>query len=183
MLRDMEKEQYDYYLNEHLPYIMNSLLAHDLMLHRKNTESAYDELKESCYGDSLVLNPAFEISIVFGRALLQFLGLGYEYKANRLIVFNKKADDYTIKDLFPNRSYCPLSDEIVIANGKELCTIMKIANKSVAHITTILSNGDEHELVKKARMSIYELMLKYVPEINKEKLWWYSQVECVRKAI
>lgn len=170
----MEETKSDY-LNKHLPYRLNSLLAPDLITHRRNTNISND-LKVKCYQDSLVLEPAFEISIVFGRALLHFLGIAYDQKTKDLKIFVPKPDDFTIKTLFPDRAFCSLGDEIVVKNKTELCTIIKIANKSVAHLTTIVSNDEEHRQLENARIAIYRLVLKYIPEINKDKIWWHTQV-------
>ncbi len=169
-------ESKDDYLNEHLPYRINFLLAPDLITHRRNTTHS-NELKVKCYQDSLVLEPTFEISIIFGRALLQFLGITYNVRESKLGVYSPKPDDITIKSLFPERQFCPLDDEIIIQNQAELCTIIKIANKSVAHLTTVFSSGEEQQHLSNARMTIYKLILKYIPEINKQKIWWYTQVE------
>src|ERR1700733_6670709 len=125
------------YVNKHLPYRINSLLAPDLITHRRNTNIS-SELKEKCYQDSLVLEPAFEISIIFGRSLLHFLGITYDSKTKDLKRPAKYyEDDVSINNLFPGRSFCPIDDEIVVKNKKALCLIIKIANKSVAHLTTI----------------------------------------------
>ena len=166
------------YLDKHLPYRINSLLAPDLIAHRRNSNISND-LRIKCYQDSLVLEPAFEISIVFGRALLQFLGIDYDTNKKDLKKFEprKSGTDITIQILFPDRNFCSLNDDIVNENRTELCTIIKIANKSVAHLTSVGSNSEEHDQLNKARMAIYKLMLKYVPEIRKENIWWYSQVE------
>ena len=163
------------YLNKHLPYRINSLLSPDLITHRRNTNIS-EELKVKCYQDSLVLEPSFEISIIFGRALLHFLGIDYDRTKNDLKVFKPKSDDFTIKSLFFDRHFCPLNEELIIQNKNSLCLIIKIANKSVAHLTTVVSNDEEHIQLGKARMTIYRLVLKYVPEINKDGIWWYTQV-------
>ena len=170
----MTQEQSDY-LNKHLPYRINSLLAPDLITHRRNTDIP-EEFKVRCYQDSLVLEPAFEISIIFGRALLHFLGIDYDRTSEDLKVFKPKPDDVTIQTLFLNRPFCPLDDEMVIQHKNALCLIIKIANKSVAHLTTIVSNEQEHRQLEDARKTIYLLVLKYIPEINKNKIWWYTQV-------
>lgn len=170
----MTQEQSDY-LNIHLPYRINSLLAPDLITHRRNTDIP-NEIKVRCYQDSLVLEPAFEISIIFGRALLHFLGIDYDRTVSDLKVFKPKSDDLTIQSLFPGRPFCALNDTLVIQHKNALCLIIRIANKSVAHLTTVVSNDQEHRQLEDARKTIYQLILKYVPEINKNKIWWYNQV-------
>ena len=170
----MTQEQSDY-LNKHLPYRINCMLAPDLITHRRNTDIS-NEIKVWCYQDSLVLEPAFEISIIFGRALLHFLGIDYDRTTLDLKVFRPKPDDVTIESLFPCRPFCPLNDTLVIRYKTALCLIIRIANKSVAHLTTVVSNDQEHRQLEDAREIIYKLVLKYVPEINKSNIWWYTQV-------
>jgi hypothetical protein len=58
-----------------------------------------------------------------------------------------------------------------------LATLYKIADKSVAHITSILTQEEEHGKLPEARKAIYDLTLKYIPEINKQKIWWHTQVD------
>ena len=165
------------YLNKHLPYRINSMLAHDLIMHRKTTSHFYS-IRDSCYGDSTVVEPIFEISIIFGRTLLNFLGLTYDKENNKIKTIQPKNDDLTIQSLFPNKNLCTPEDPIVKENHDELCTIIKLANKSVAHLTSEISEtktGD-HDKLPKARIAIYNLMLKYVPEMNKDNIWWTTQM-------
>jgi hypothetical protein len=163
------------YLDKHLPYRINSMLAHDLILYRKTLPN-YAPIKYNCYGDSLVVEPIFEISIIFARTLLNFLGLGYK-KDEGIIRHTPNKDDLTIKSLFPERDYCPLDEKIVTENYNEICTIIRLANKSVAHLTTRVSQttSNDHNVLPKARKAVYELMIKYVPEMNTENIWWFSQ--------
>ena len=118
------QEQSDY-LNNYLPYRINSLLATDLITHRRNSNIS-NEIRENCYKDSLVLEPVFEISIIFGRALLHFLGIDYDRVTSDLKVFKPKQDDVTIQSLFPERAFCPLTDELVIQHKEYLCLIIKV---------------------------------------------------------
>lgn len=170
----MTQDQLDY-INKHLPYRINSMLSPDLIAHRRGS-TIPNEIKIKCYQDSLVLEPAFEISIIFGRALLHFLGIDYDRRTSDLKVFNPRKDDVTIQNLFPNRPFCPLNDNLVVQFKTALCLIIKIANKSVAHLTTVVSNDQEHQQLEVARKTIYRLILKYVPEINKNNIWWFTQV-------
>jgi len=167
------------YLDKHLPYRINSMLSPDLITHRRGTAIS-NEMRESCYKDSVVLEPAFEISIVFGRALLQFLGVGLDAKSGGLCNHSARPNDLTIKSIYPDKDFVSLDDELIIPNRNSLSTIIKVANKSVAHLTSIQSNEGEHGQLETARMTIYRLMLKYVPDINKEGIWWYTQVESAR---
>ncbi|MCA6468896.1 MAG: hypothetical protein IM591_00715 [Chitinophagaceae bacterium] len=171
------------YLNKHLPYRINSMLSPDLIEHRRNN-CISEELKNRCFSDSLILEPTFEISIIFGRSLLNFLEIGNDKQNNKLIKYNSQHDDITIKSLYPNISSNPIDDEIVTQFYSNFCTIIKIANKSVAHLSSKESSPGEHALLRDARIGIYRLILKYVPDINKNSaynktgIWWYEQVEC-----
>ena len=49
----------------------------------------------------------------------------------------------------------------------------------MAHLTTSFSNEDEHNLIHTSRLAIYKLVLKHLPEIKKDAIWWYTQVETV----
>lgn len=165
------------YLDKHLTYRINSMLAYDLIIHRKTTPE-YAAVKDSCYGDSPILEPIFEISIIFGRTLLNFLGLSFDKTNNKIVAFNPKADDLTIKSLFPDRKFCAINHQIVLENHDALCTLIKLANKSVAHLTAsvIEITANDQEKLPKARKAIYKLMLEHVPEMNKEKIWWTTQI-------
>lgn len=163
------------YLEKHLPYRINSMLAHDLIMHRK-TLPHFTSIKDNCYGDSTVVEPIFEISIIFARTLLNFLGLSWT-KDNGISRYTPKTDDLTIKSLFPNRDYCPLDEKLVTDNYDSLCTIIKLANKSVAHLTSCVTQitKNDHDYLPQARKTVYELMIKYVPEMNKNNIWWTTQ--------
>lgn len=165
------------YLNKHLPYRINSMLAHDLIIYRKTT-SHFRSIKDNCYGDSTVVEPIFEISIIFGRTLLNFLGLTLNRAKNKIDAIIPKNDDLTIQSLFPSRDFCSPTDTIVVENHDELCTIIKLANKSVAHLTSEITEtrSGDHDKLPKARKAIYNLMLKYVPEMNKDNIWWTTQM-------
>jgi hypothetical protein len=167
------------YLDMHLPYRINSMLSPDLITHRRSTRISSDMI-ESCYKDSLILEPSFEVSILFGRALLQFLGIGLDPRSGDLASHSPRPTDLTVKSIYPDRDFVQLDDELVVPNRTNFCTIIKIANKSVAHMTSTLSNADEHGQLEKARLTICQLMLKHVPDINKKNIWWYDQVERFR---
>lgn len=162
------------YLESHLPYRINSLLSPDLITHRREKATSKEQVER--YSDSLILEPSFEISIVFGRSLLAFLGITID-SGNNLTHITPRKDDFTIKDIYPDANFCPLNDNLVIKNKQSLTTIIRVANKSVAHLTTSFANSAEQESLASARIAIYKLMLKYVPDINKQGIWWYTQVE------
>lgn len=163
------------YLNRDFPYRLNSLMAHDMILHRKK-QAHFDEIKDRCYGDSLVVEPVFEISPIFGRSLLNFLGLGLDYKTNKINRKEPRGTDFSIKNLFPEREFCALDDPIILQHNDNLATLIRIADKSVAHLTSVLTQESDHEKLPYARKAVYDLILKHIPEINKQNIWWYTQI-------
>lgn len=156
-------------------------MAHDLMLYRQGLPQ-YANLKTDCYQDSLVVDPAFEISLIFGRSLLNFLGLGLDLTNWNITAKppqqrpNSQTQDYTIRDLFPERPFCSPDNPIIVSNSHQLCTLYKLADKSVAHLTSAIVNSEDHNELPSARKAIYDLVLESIPEINKQKIWWHTQV-------
>jgi hypothetical protein len=163
------------YLEKHLPYRINSLLAHDLMLLRKERSVAM-RAPTHPYSDSLVVEPMFEISLVFGRSLLHFLGVDSD-GAGSFRHPTRRNDDVSIKSLFPDRDYCAFDDLELIKHKDAIVALLKSANKSVAHLTSLVTDDVDQSVFPEARLAVYRLMLKKVPEINREKIWWYKQVE------
>lgn len=150
-------------------------MAHDIILYRqRNKTDEWSRLTKSPYQDSIFLEPVFEASLVFGRGLMQFLGITFD-KNSQPIMFNSKTDDVTLKS-FPGRSYCGLSDSQLMQHSADIAVLFKIANKSVAHLTSTLSNDQEHNHIPNARKAIYDLVLKYLPELPKEKLWYHNEI-------
>jgi hypothetical protein len=175
----LTQNEIEEYLNKHLPYRLNCLMAWDIMMYRQknNVDKQYVNLPISPYQDSLVIEPAFEISLVFGRALVQFIGISYGKKDKKLKKSNfTEEDDITLKSLFPNRSFCLLTDDDLKENESDIETLFRVANKTVAHLTNTVSNNGEHERLPYARKAIYNLVLKYVPEIPKNKLWYNNEI-------
>ncbi len=173
----MDRELVNDYVGKHLPYRLNSMLSPDLISYRRD-QPEFADIKERCYQDSLILEPTFEISIIFARTLLQFLGIGYAQKAASLCQFNSKStDDVTIKDLFPGRPFVSLSNPIVQEHEANFSAIIRIANKSVAHLTTVFSNDIEHLLLAPGRLAILKLMIENVPGLETSKIWYCTQVK------
>jgi hypothetical protein len=176
----MEQFEIEEYIEKHIPYRLNCLMARDIMTFRRakdDSDTLYKGTGYHPYEDSIVIEPAFEISLVFGRVLLHFIGINYYDKTQEIGEFKpKKSDDITLKSLFPEREYCKVSEKIVEVNKEAICILMKLANKSVAHLTKNQSNEDELQLLRSAKIAVYDLVLKYVPEIDKNKLWYNNEV-------
>jgi hypothetical protein len=158
------------------------MLAWDLMMYVKEKYKKENERrkKESVYDHSHVVDPALEISIVFGRQLLEFLRITWDRSTNKLDAFPLKGkktypDDVLINSLYPSMTALPLGDPLVTANELHLVRLIKVANKAAAHLTTTSTTFDEFESMKIARQIIYELVTKYVPDIVAKEVWWNNK--------
>lgn len=166
-----------------ITYRVNSMLAWDLMVYTKHKYAGFNKSNglTSAYDNSLVLDPAFEISIVFGRQLLDFLRINYDSRKNALedkIALNKKqtrSDDIFIDFLYPNMTSFPLGHPLTKKNDLQLLHLLKVANKAAAHLTTTCTTEPEFENLRIARQTIYELILHYVPDLNKDLIWWSNR--------
>ena len=164
------------YLNKHIPYRLNSLMAWNINVSRRSANN-YEEENENkkCYWESEFLQPAFEISIVFARGLIQFLGLGL--KKNKLINFDikkfdiKKEDDVYVWGVIPGKQAYPLS-KLNKIEQKDLCNILKIANKSSAHLTSNFSTDEEFDSLISGRKLVFRMVTEYVDNLDKTLLWW-----------
>ena len=137
------------------------MLAWDLFVHISNRYKN----ERSVYVTGQVLQPAFEVSAIFGRQLLNFLKIKKNNK-NELIEFiGKGKDDLTIDCIYPSMTSFPLQDNLAQTNQNDLLTLIKVADKAIAHFTKEPTTDEEFQSLKNARMVIYELILKYFPDI------------------
>lgn len=111
-----DKDLREDFIIKHLPYRLNVLMSHDISTHPSSNPILENE--------NLIIESSLEASIVFGRLLMQFLGL------------------------------------------------MKYANKTVAHCTSIFPEPIEQELFKIAKKAIYELVTTHIIEIDKSIHAW-----------
>ena len=162
------------YLTEHIPYRLNSLRAWDLLIHRRTKTGISNDLLR-CYSDSPVLDPAFEIAIVFGRGLLNFLGLTLRNDKVDYYVSDRK-DDVQIWDIIVGKQPYPLS-RLTIEEKDHLCNLIKVANKASAHLTTKTSSKAELDSLIPAKAIIYKMVMVYVDNLDKSKVWWHKEVE------
>lgn len=165
----VHKDDRKKYLHDHLPYRLNSLRAWDIFEYRKRNRKISKEVKD-CYEDSPVVDPAFEIAIVFGRSLLHFLGLTCNNGKLDYYVSQKK-DDVQVWDVIPGKQPYPL-EKISSEEKKYLCNLIKVANKSGAHLTTKTSTKELLDSLEPAREIIYRITLEHVDGLKKEKIWW-----------
>ncbi len=162
-------------LNKDLPYIINSMLAHDLMMYRKD-KGTHPNQSNVCYSDSLVVDPAFELGPLFARKLLNFLGLTIDKSQTTI---KRKThfedDDVRITCLGPNLNFCDLDHHLLKENEVSIVTLLKLANKSIAHLTSISTLESDFSHLKPAKLAIYHLMLEYVEGLNTKAIWWTEQ--------
>jgi hypothetical protein len=151
---------------------LDSMLSWDLFDFIKNK---YNNPK-SVYATGHIADPVLEISAVFGRQLLQFLKIRKPKKHDTLEEYcGTELDDITIDLLYPNMPTLPLNDSLTIQNTIHLVRLIKVANKATAHFTREQTTSEEFESMKIARKIIYELMLKYVPDIDTKEIRWTNR--------
>lgn len=168
-----------------ITYRLNSMRAWDIMMFVKEKYKTYNtkENLESAYDHSHIVDPALEISIVFGRQLLDFLRINYNPKDDLLedfVALNKKsvrADDVSVTLFHPNMTSFPINNIITTNNQEHIKCLIKVANKAAAHLTTTETTSKEFESMKLARKDIYDLVLHYVPDLDKELVWWTKKDE------
>ena len=171
----LNTDQISEYLNEHLPYRLNSLRAWDLYISRREAQTYEEEDKsKKCYWEKEFLEPAFEISIVFGRSLLNFLGIKRDgdmlktFESHEITHMEK--DSVFIWHINPGKKAYPLKN-INSDDQKHLYNLIKVANKSAAHLTIKTSSKKELESLEAARRIIYRLIFDYVDGLNKQAVW------------
>lgn len=160
-----------------IEYRVNCLMSWDLFVYIKGKYLN----ENSVYNSGQLVEPAFEASIIFGRHLLQFLKIKSNRKNDKLIIYNPnndtQDDDLTISDLYGSDNKNPLNDLLTQNNEKLLLDLIKVANKSIAHFTSTPATSEELDNIMAARFIIYELLLKYIPDINKTNIRWEHRNE------
>ena len=62
----------DKFINVDLPYRLNVLMSHDIIIHSKSQKILINE--------KLILDATFEVSLLFGRLLMQFIEITFDKK-------------------------------------------------------------------------------------------------------
>ena len=167
------------YLESHIPYRLNSLRAWDLYVSRRKAKT-YDEEDKSlkCYWEGELLQPSLEISLVFGRSLLNFLGIKRSGSSMKNFesheISDEDKDTVFIWHVNPGKKAYPLQN-LKKSDIVHLVNLVKVANKSAAHLTIKTSTTEELDSLMPARQIIYRLMLEYVDGLDKKTLWWYPR--------
>lgn len=131
--------QIDDYCNRHLPYIRGVMLAHYVLIAR----GPYKD-------DARILNATFLGSLIAGRMILEFLGVGLDQsKMEAQRPPGKKSDSVWIDDLG--------GDLVQIATlrsqtdkHRSICEYIKMAHKAAGHLTVAEDrpHGDLHPMLK-----------------------------------
>jgi hypothetical protein len=174
MIPILSNIQIDELLQKDIPYIINSMLAYDLMMHRKEN-GIKPELKESCYGDSPVIEPAFELGPIFGRVLLNFIGISADTTYSNIIRKNWRNSDLRIMCLGSSFSPCDTNHQVIISNKDHILVMLKLADKCIAHLTTVKSQETDHHHLRPAKIATYKLVIEHLHGLNQDKIWWTTQ--------
>ncbi len=126
--------------------------------------------ERSVYKTGQIVEPAFEASAIFGRQLLGFLKIKRKYKKNELIEFtvSNNSDDLTIDSLYTSEIGVFHLQELTEENKNDLINLIKVADKAIAHFTKNHTKHQEFASLENARLVIYNLILKYVPDIKND---------------
>lgn len=169
----LSPKQRQAYLQKHLPYRINMMLAQALMEHRIVTNHPW----KAAYQDGLTNPVAFELSAIMGRILLEFLGIKWKQKENVLDHREGPGKDVDVTVLFPSRGYFPLNDPLVTQHTDLLIQLIKVAHKRVAHFTDHILLPYKQEEIPKACLVVYRMLRQHIPEIDPQHIWWHEQVE------
>ena len=71
----------------------------------------------------------------------------------------------------------PLDNSLTTYNADHIKCLIKVANKAAAHLTMTETTMTEFESMKIARQVIYDLILSYVPGLDKNLIWWAKKDE------
>ena len=74
-------------------------------------------------------------------------------------------------DVIPGKQAYPLSTLNTIEQ-QDLCNILKIANKSSAHLTSNFATDGEFASLVPGRGLVFRMVIEYVDNLNKTSLWW-----------
>lgn len=86
-----------------------------------------------------MLDPAFELGPIFGRSLLNFIGISADNTYSNIIRKNWRNTNLRITWLGTNYSACDTNHQTIIDNKDHILTMLKLADKCIAHLTTIKS--------------------------------------------
>jgi len=153
-----------------ITFRLNCMMSWDLFVYIKEKYKN----DQSVYSTGHVLDPALEVSAIFGRQLLEFLKI--KKKENKLIEYTgRKIDDITIDFLYS--AAFPIQDILVQKNESDLVQLIKVADKATAHFTLTHTTDNEFISMQNARFVIYELILNYIPDLNKDEIRWEKRDE------
>jgi hypothetical protein len=154
-------------------YRLNCLMSWDLF---KYIQEKYKN-ERSVYKTGQIVEPAFEVSAIFGRQLLGFLKIKKKYGKNELIELtaSNNSDDLTIDSLYASEIGIFHLHELTEENKSDLINLIKVADKAIAHFTKNHTKDEEFTSLENARLVIYNLILKYVPDIKNDPDYDYKK--------
>ena len=85
-------------------------------------------------------------------------------------ITHMEKDSVFIWHINPGKKAYPLKN-INSDDQKHLYNLIKVANKSAAHLTIKTSSIEELESLEPARRIIYRLIFDYVDGLNKQVVW------------
>jgi hypothetical protein len=119
----LTQQQIGEYCQTHIPYVRNAMFGH------------YTLCKKGSFKDEKgIIDAAFLGSLIAGRMILEFLGIGLNRSTMQLCRPRKWGDSVWIDDLGGS----PINlDELRQDNEKcnVICEYIKLANKAAGHIT------------------------------------------------
>lgn len=168
-----------------IKFRMNSMMAYDIYnyLFKKYEQKNKNEKLTSIYCENHLLDPSYEIAIVFGRQLLDFLQIGHNLNRKKyidklddpLVYKNNIKDDDLFLSSFPGVTTLPLQDPLIKRYDRQIKSIIKVANKASAHLTFSHTTEQEFLDVREIKPIIHDLCIKYVPNLPQENLWWLNK--------
>ena len=145
------------YLDIHLPYIRGAMQGHHVLTQLGPYE-----------GDVRILNATFLGSLIAGRMILEFLGIGIDRSGQKLIRPRMRADSICIKDL--NGDLVDLDAlNREVERHDLLFDYIKMAHKAGGHTTIPKSRPwpDFHRMIKEID-ELLEQQIKTVRSIPKD---------------
>jgi len=161
------------YLEIEIPYKLNVLYS--FIYWREISQIFGGGILMDSLNSQAIYCSVYESSILFGRHVLSFWGIGISN--GKLARANKwKGRDIDVTDVLTAHELIDLEEELLIKNSGPIKYLLTIANKRVAHATW---NSEELgktnvDLIINAQEVIHELVEMYVPELNKELLLKYN---------
>ncbi|ANH80912.1 hypothetical protein A8C56_07890 [Niabella ginsenosidivorans] len=167
----LHKLQNDY-INLELPYKLNILWSH---IHWSRFYWSLNEEKYAILNKGLINCALLESSILFGRLLLEFIGI--KHNKHGFVTMSKKyKDDILINDVFPTINLCSTEEVSLLNNRGHILYLLMISSKRVAHNTFNDFGKTEIDRIHSAQELIHQIIEKMLPDISRENLLKYNEL-------